>query len=78
MITTESGSQFRHWGQYMTNFGSTLGAVMYGFAGVQPADDLTVDIARRSARRATVRNTPLFEQFIHKNDQFTKTGSGQT
>jgi hypothetical protein len=25
-----------------------------------------------------VRKTPLFEQFIHKNDRFTKTGSGQT
>jgi hypothetical protein len=41
MITTESGSAFRHWGNYMTNFGATLGAVMYGFAGVQPSDDLT-------------------------------------
>ena len=25
-----------------------------------------------------VRKTPLFEQFIHKHDHFTKTGSGQT
>jgi hypothetical protein len=24
------------------------------------------------------RKTPLFEQFIYKNDHFTKTGSGQT
>ena len=48
MITTESGSQFRHWGNYMTNFGSTLGAVMYGFTGVQLADDLTGKISPTS------------------------------
>ena len=31
-----------------------------------------------STRRTSVRKTPLFEQFIHENDDFTKTGSGQT
>ena len=25
-----------------------------------------------------VRKTPFFETFMHKNDHFTKTGSGQT
>lgn len=48
MITTESGSAFRRWGHYMTNFGATLGAVMYGFAGVQPSDDLTGKISPTS------------------------------
>ena len=48
MITTESGAAFRHWGHYMTNFGATLGAVMYGFAGVQPSDDLTGKVSPTS------------------------------
>ena len=48
MITTEAGAQFRHWGHYMTNFGATLGAVMYGFAGVQPSDDLTGKVSPTS------------------------------
>jgi hypothetical protein len=31
-----------------------------------------------TTQSAPVRKTPLFEQFVYKNDHFTKTGSGQT
>ena len=43
MITTEAGTARRSWGNYMTNWGSTLGAVMFGMTGLSLADDLHAD-----------------------------------
>ena len=51
------------------NAGSAQGMMRQG---LRPGGALSSRIRR------AVRKTPLFEPFMHKNDPFTKTGSGQT